>query len=134
MALVLLVLDEPDTLLTLRRQLEAAGHRTLLAADADTALERVVHFPVDVVVLDVVMPVGDGWGVLKALRHQQDPPPVIVASRHAGPEHLERARQMGAVDAITAPNGPEELIRAVAHAVAEWPRHQATAPHTTGTA
>lgn len=119
MALVLLVLDEPDTLLTLRRQLEKAGHRALLAADADTALDRVAHFPVDVVVLDVVMPVGDGWSVLEALRQQEYPPPVIVVSRHAGPEHLERARQMGAMEAVTARNGPEELTRAVAHAVAE---------------
>ena len=68
MASVLVVDDEPDILLLHRLNLEAAGHRVVLAADGITALERIAEERPDVVVLDVMMPVLDGWGVLERLR------------------------------------------------------------------
>jgi len=115
---VLIVVDEPDLLLALQRDLEAAGHRSALAADADTALARLDALPVDVVALDVMMPVRDGWAVLEALRARPAPPTVIVVSRRAGPPDLARARRMGAVSALTPPYTVAELNRAVAQALA----------------
>jgi len=116
-ALVLIVVDEPDTLLRLRRDLEAAGHRTVLAADADTALVRLASLPIDVVALDIMMPVLDGWTVLEALRDRAAPPPVIVVSGRAGPLDLARARRMGAFGSLVAPCTAEELDQAVARAL-----------------
>ncbi len=144
MALILIVTDEPDKLLELRRDLESAGHRSVLAADADTALARLAGLPIEVVVLDIMMPVQDGWMVLEALRDQRQPPPrdrrqtpprdqrqppprdrrqppppppVIVVSGRAGPLDLARARRLGAFELLSAHVSAEQLIHAVAQAL-----------------
>ncbi|MGH9126855.1 MAG: response regulator [Acidimicrobiales bacterium] len=110
-------MDEPDTLLTLRRDLEAAGHDTTLAADADTAFKRLATLPIDAVALDVTMPVGDGWTVLRRMRETPASPPVIVVSAQASPGEMERARQLGAVGCVSAPYAAEDLDRAVTDAM-----------------
>ena len=66
---VLIVDDEPDILLMLRVNLEAEGYQTALAADGETALRRIADERPDLILLDVMMPVMDGWGVLEALAH-----------------------------------------------------------------
>jgi CheY-like chemotaxis protein len=117
-ALVLIVVDEPDTMLLLRRDLHAAGHSTALAADADWALGRLAALAIDVVILDVMMSVRDGWTVLEWLRDRPSSPPVIVLDRPASPGGLERATQMGAGGSLPLPYTLGELDGAVAHAVA----------------
>ena len=64
---MLIVDDEPDVLLTLRMILESEGFDPLLAADGETALRRVDEERPDLVVLDIMMPVLDGWFVLAEL-------------------------------------------------------------------
>jgi CheY-like chemotaxis protein len=117
MARVLIVVDEPDTMLELQADMERAGHDTVLAADADTALLRLADRPVDVVVLDVTMPVGDGWTVLEHLRSHPDAPPVIVAGGRATPADLARASTLGAT--LTSPLTGPAILRAVSGAVAD---------------
>ncbi|MDQ1368317.1 MAG: hypothetical protein QOF20_670 [Acidimicrobiaceae bacterium] len=117
-ALVLIVVDEPETLLLLCRDVESGGHTAVLAADADTALERLAAMPVDLVMVDVMMPVHDGWTVLRALREGSPPLPSIVMSGRAGPADLERATLMGAVATLAAPFTPAQLLRAVDLALA----------------
>src|SRR5438876_12443877 len=80
MARILVVDDEPDILLLHRLNLEGAGHEVLLAADGMKALERIDADMPDCVVLDVMMPVLDGWGVLEALQAREAAPPVLVVS------------------------------------------------------
>jgi DNA-binding response OmpR family regulator len=111
---VLVVDDEPDILLLHRLNLEAAGHRVVLAADGITALERIAEERPDVVVLDVMMPVLDGWGVLERLRVYAAPPPVLVVSAKSSPADVQRAVDLGAGDYLSKPYDPEELLRRVA--------------------
>jgi two-component system, OmpR family, copper resistance phosphate regulon response regulator CusR len=113
-ALVMIVVDEPDTLLGWCRALEAAGHHVVLAADADTARERLAVRSIDVVVLDVMMPVRDGWSVLEALAALPTAPPVIVASRRAGPGDWLRATGLGAAAELPASFTTNDLLGAVA--------------------
>ena len=115
---VLVVDDEPDILLLHRLNLEAAGHRVVLAADGVTALERIAEERPDAVVLDVMMPVLDGWGVLERLRTDPSPPPVLVVSAKSSPADVNRARQLGAGDYLAKPYDPEELLRRVARLLA----------------
>src|SRR4029077_21101992 len=68
MARILRVDGDPDILLLHRLSLEAAGHEVLLAADGMKALERIRADSPDCVVLDVMMPVLDGWRRLEALQ------------------------------------------------------------------
>jgi len=111
---ILVVDDEPDILLLHRLNLEAAGHRVVLAADGVTALERIAEERPDVVVLDVMMPVLDGWGVLERLRVYEAPPPVLVVSAKSSPADVQRAIELGAGDYLSKPYDPEELLRRVA--------------------
>lgn len=114
MSTVLVVDDEPDILLLHRLNLEAAGHDVVLAADGVVALERIADARPDVVVLDVMMPVLDGWGVLERLRCDDSPPPVLVVSAKNTPEDVARARELGAADYLRKPFDPDVLIRKVA--------------------
>jgi DNA-binding response OmpR family regulator len=93
---VLIVDDEPDVLLLLRIELEAEGYETLLAADGETAMRRIAEERPDVVLLDVMMPVVDGWGVLRRLADAGSTTRVIVLSAKANDSDVVRALELGA--------------------------------------
>ena len=113
MAKVLIVDDEPDILLMLRINLEAEGYETALAADGETALRRIGDETPDVIVLDVMMPVMDGWSVLEALSSRRDSPRVIVLSAKTASRDVRRALDLGAAEYLTKPFEPEGLLATV---------------------
>jgi DNA-binding response OmpR family regulator len=113
MGKVLIVDDEPDVLLLLRVNLEAAGHQTVLAADGETALSRIDDSQPDLVLLDIMMPVMDGWGVLRALSERETAPRVVVVSAKSSDRDVVRALTSGALDYITKPFDPDDLIAIV---------------------
>jgi len=114
---VLIVDDEPDVLLLLRVNLEAAGYETVLAADGETALSRIDDSDPDVVLLDIMMPVMDGWGVLRVLSERDSPPRVVVVSAKSSDRDIVRALSAGALDYITKPFDPDDLVDVVARTV-----------------
>ena len=124
MARVLIVDDEPDILLMLRVNLETAGYETALAADGETALQRIGaafeagEAPFDLMLLDVMMPVMDGWGVLDNLYRYEPPPRVIVVSAKSSDADVARALDSGAVDYLAKPFSPSALTRVVADVLA----------------
>jgi PAS domain S-box-containing protein len=79
---ILIVEDEPETRLVLRKALEAAGFQTIEAATGREAVELVRRHRPDGITLDLVMPDGDGWWVLKQL--QAEPAtaaiPIVIVS------------------------------------------------------
>ncbi len=91
---VLIVDDEPDVLLTLRMILESEGFEPSLAADGETALRRIDEEHPDVVLLDIMMPVLDGWFVLAELAGRMKKPHVIVCSAKSSETDIERAREL----------------------------------------
>ena len=119
MARVLIVDDEPDILLMLRVNLESDGHETALAADGETALQRVAEERFDLMLLDVMMPVMDGWGVLDNLpRFDNAPRRVIVVSAKSSDRDVARALDAGAVDYISKPFSPRDLSTLVEQVLA----------------
>jgi DNA-binding response OmpR family regulator len=117
MSTVLIVDDEPDVLLLLRVNLEAAGYQTVLAADGETALVKIDESHPDVVLLDIMMPVMDGWGVLRALSERDGAPRVVVVSAKSSDRDIVRALTSGALDYVTKPFDPDELVDVVARTV-----------------
>lgn len=112
---VLIVDDEPDILLMLRVNLESEGYQTALAADGETALRRIGDEDPDVMILDVMMPVMDGWSVLEALRDRaMTRPRVVVLSAKTQPSDVARALEMGAAEYVTKPFEPESLLDTIA--------------------
>ena len=119
MSKVLIVDDEPDVLLLLRVNLEAAGYQTVLAADGETALERIDDGEPDVVLLDIMMPVMDGWGVLRALSERDSGPRVVVVSAKSSDRDIVRALTSGALDYVTKPFDPDDLVEVVARMISD---------------
>src|SRR4051794_29300674 len=118
---VLIVDDEPDILLLLRIDLEAEGYETFLAADGETAIKRIFEERPDVVLLDVMMPVVDGWGVLRRLRDSGTWTRVIVLSAKTNDNDVVRALELGACEYITKPFDPAALLLTVEHVLGSSP-------------
>jgi DNA-binding response OmpR family regulator len=118
---VLIVDDEPDVLLLLRIELEAEGYETLLAADGETAMRRIAEERPDVVLLDVMMPVVDGWGVLRRLSDTGSTTRVIVLSAKANDSDVARALELGAHEYVTKPFDAAALLLTVAHVLSSTP-------------
>lgn len=120
---VLIVDDEPDVLLSLRVILEAAGFEPSLAADGETALRRIDEQPLDVVLLDIMMPVLDGWFVLAELQGRAVRPQVIVCSAKTADADRERAENLGAAAYVTKPYAPADLIAQIHSVLAQGEAH-----------
>jgi DNA-binding response OmpR family regulator len=125
MGRILVVDDEPDILLLLRMNLEAEGHEVLLAADGEMALARIAEHRPDLVLLDVMMPLLDGWGVLQAIDGQERA--VVMVSAKADPRDAEKALQLGALDYLTKPFDLDRLLAVVDQQLARTPAERAAA-------
>lgn len=110
MARLLVVEDEPDLLLILRIALEGAHHDVRLAADGEAALSRLRREHFDAVILDVMMPVLDGWQVLSAIQRCSDPPQVLVMSAADTPANRVRAEDLGAACFVAKPFDADRLL------------------------
>jgi CheY-like chemotaxis protein len=109
---VLVVDDEPQVVWMLRFSLEAEGYRTLEARDGRAALEEIRRHRPDLVLLDVMMPVMDGWSVLEALQALPEPerPRVVVVSARASLRDRAKAAELGADAFVAKPFNVEDLL------------------------
>ncbi len=95
----------------LTEELEDLGHETISAEDGIEALEMIAAEPPDLILLDLMMPRLDGFGVLAALRERPEAAeiPVIVVSAHHEIDRVVRGIELGAVDHLTKPIEPAIL-------------------------
>src|SRR5688572_6973449 len=112
---ILLVDDNPVNLQVLLRTLDGRGYRLLVAKDGRTALEIARQAQPDLVLLDVLMPEVGGFEVCRTLK--ADPRlrnvPVIFLSALGDVSDKVAGLSLGAVDYITKPIQPEEVIARV---------------------
>jgi two-component system OmpR family response regulator len=107
---VLVVEDEPDLLSVLAQSLREAGYAVDTAADGEDGLFKAQGGQYDALVLDLMIPRLDGWGVLKALRSAGNSVPVLVlTARDALPDRV-RGLDCGADDYLTKPFELAELF------------------------
>lgn len=97
----ILIVDDDRAILEALSVLLEQNYETLTALDGEEALRKLEHEDVDAIVLDMLMPVIDGAGVLRALSERDSHLPVIVISAHK--ELQDRAESLGAADAISKP-------------------------------
>lgn len=109
---VLIVDDNPDILLLLETNLRRAGFGVVKAGDGEMALRSIQEDHPDVVLLDLMMPVLDGWGVLERM-DGKDGPPVIIISAATSQTNVDKAYEMGAVGYITKPFSLAEMIEKI---------------------
>ena len=111
-ARILVVDDEQAIRRALEVTLTRAGYRVQTAATAADALATAVLQPPDVVVLDLVLPDGDGAQVCRDLREWSSVPVLLVSVVEDEAEKV-RALDAGADDYITKPFGVDELLARV---------------------
>ncbi|MBI4870522.1 MAG: response regulator [Candidatus Riflebacteria bacterium] len=112
---ILIVDDDVDIVAVMSRMLELHGYKVLTAHEGKAALELVRLQTVDLVLLDLMMPVMDGFETLEMLQKQIGSKgiPVIILSAKGDKDSIVRALKMGAVDYIHKGADPEELLARV---------------------
>jgi two-component system KDP operon response regulator KdpE len=108
-ATILIVDDEPQIRRALRVGLAAHGYEVLLAGNGEEALDQVALHRPDLIVLDLAMPVMDGFEVCRRVREWSQAP-IIVLSVRRGETDKVKALDLGADDYLTKPFGMEELL------------------------
>ena len=112
MTRILVVDDEADIRELLRELLGRAGHEVVEAPDGSEALKVFYSEQPDFVILDVQMPILDGWETLSRIREVSDVPVLMLTARA---EELDKVRGLraGADDYLTKPFGRQELLARV---------------------
>ncbi len=119
MSRVLVIDDEPDVLLLCRVNLQHAGHDVLEASDGERGLEQAMDQRPDAIVLDLMLPALDGYGVLSALQGDERTRdiPVLVLTAKAQREDRVRCWEEGASAYMTKPFSPSALSSALAQLI-----------------
>jgi DNA-binding response OmpR family regulator/DNA-binding CsgD family transcriptional regulator len=109
---VLIVDDVPDNLAMLHDALDESGYTVLVALDGATALQRAAQALPDIVLLDAMMPVMDGFEVARRLKTTPATShiPIIFMTGLTETEHLVAALEAGGVDYVTKPIKPKEVL------------------------
>ena len=112
---ILIVDDEPMTRNLLRLMLERSGFTIFEAEDGLKALDVVAEEPLDLLILDVMMPNMDGITVCETLRADIETAdlPIILLSARTNPEAVRLGMQAGANRYLSKPISREELVRQV---------------------
>ncbi|HYB70788.1 MAG TPA: response regulator, partial [Candidatus Bathyarchaeia archaeon] len=117
---VLVVDDEPEIIRYLEQVLRRLGYQTVSAANGAQAIEQALAAPPDLVLLDVMMPVLDGFAVCRALREHEATRlvPVVVMTALQGVDNRVKLLEHGADDVLAKPVDERELIARVQGALA----------------
>lgn len=107
---VLVVDDEPRILTSIEQLLRIAGYQVVVAADSEQAILRLTNQCFDLVLLDLAMPGPGGTAVLEFVAARELDLAVIVISGTTSVNEATAALRRGAVDFLSKPFGPEELL------------------------
>jgi CheY-like chemotaxis protein len=134
-ARILVVDDDVQVQQIMAGILQGAGYETETADEGAAALTAISRRRPDVVLLDAVMPVLDGFAVLRALRDFPDPPPVVGITAISDHEAFARFSTSGAFAYVCKPVVSHQLLQVVRLAiegsrqrVAPGGRHDAAQP------
>jgi DNA-binding response OmpR family regulator len=115
MARILIADDEADLRGLVRTVLALDDHEVVMADDGQAALEQLAAGPIDLLLLDVMMPCRDGWWVLeqvKSSEEYQEIPIIMLTARAADLDRIQ-GKVGGAVRYVTKPYSVTELRRTV---------------------
>ncbi|MEV8428693.1 response regulator transcription factor [Streptomyces sp. HUAS 31] len=106
---VLVAEDDEMQAELIRRSLLSEGHTATVVHDGSAALDAARRLRPDLVVLDLMLPVIDGFGVCRVLRRDDDIPVLMLTARSAEDDVL-LGLELGADDYMTKPYSPRELM------------------------
>ncbi len=116
MAHILIIDDEHQIRLMLRKLFESEGYKVTVASDGNEGIRRYHENPVDLIITDLIMPEKEGIETIWELKNKY-PDVKIIAMSGGGkvkPEgYLHLAEQLGAIQTFSKPIRKEELLVAV---------------------
>lgn len=129
--LILLVDDEPHIIELAKLYLERDGFRTIAANDGQSAIDRAAKDNPALMVLDLMLPLVDGYDVCRRVRAASDLPIIMVTARD---EDIDKiiGLELGADDYMTKPFNPRELVarvKAILRRSERTPKNVATPLH-----
>lgn len=105
---ILIVDDEASIRRILETRFKMLSYETAVAEDGEQALEMFGKFAPDIVILDIMMPKMDGYGVTKEIRKNHDTPIIILTALGDVAERIT-GLELGADDYVVKPFSPKEL-------------------------
>ena len=112
MARILICDDEKDIVTALKIYLEAEGYETLCACNGQEALETLRSHDVQLVLLDIMMPVMDGISAMARIREESNVPVILLTAKSEDTDKV-LGLNVGADDYITKPFNPVEMLARV---------------------
>ena len=118
-AKILIVDDEPFNVDYLEQELADLGYETISASNGQEALEKVTAEAPDLILLDVMMPVMDGFTACRILKATEATQliPIVIMTVLGGTEDRIKGIEAGADDFLTKPVDQRELIARIQIAV-----------------
>ena len=109
---ILICDDDPLLVDLLDYRLTSRGYDVVIARDGGEAMERLQESVPDAIVLDAMMPVADGYEVLRRIREDEALAaiPIIMLTARKQERDIVQALELGASDYIVKPFIPEELV------------------------
>ena len=110
--LVLVVEDQEDNMQILRDVLSSAGYEMVEAETGPQALEAVANRRPDLILMDIQIPVIDGYEVTRRIKAAPNLKaiPIIAVTSHALGEGEDKARAAGCDDFVAKPYSPRQLL------------------------
>jgi two-component system, OmpR family, alkaline phosphatase synthesis response regulator PhoP len=107
---ILLIEDNPGFADGLRQNLEFDGYRVTVASDVAASARAIAVAPPDLIILDLMLPDGNGYDVLRTIRERDSVTPVLLLTALSEEAHKVRGFRLGADDYVTKPFGLLELL------------------------
>ena len=109
---ILIVEDDHNISELLQLYLKNEGYETVIANDGGEGIDQVRRFRPDLVLLDLMLPVMDGWGVLRTIRQDSKVPVIMLTAKGETSDKVTGLKQ-GADDYITKPFEMKEVLARV---------------------
>ncbi len=119
---ILIVEDDETLQQTLKYNLEVEGYSVVTASDGQAGLEMARNEPLDLIVLDIMLPGLDGLSICRILRRELDVPIIVLTARSSEVDKII-GLDSGADDYITKPFGLGELLARIRAALRRKPKN-----------
>ncbi len=112
---ILIVDDDREWNFLLKMKLGIAGYTTDQAFNGQDAVEKIAQGKPDLVLLDITMPVMDGWQVCDRLRSQPETKtlPIVIQSSLTHPDDLQRGKSFSVERYLLKPCSPDAIVQSI---------------------
>ncbi|HAV92350.1 TPA: two-component system response regulator [candidate division WOR-3 bacterium] len=112
---ILIIDDDEDIISLIKIILENESYSVIGASSGEEGIKTAIKQKPELILLDIMMPIMDGWEILKMLRTEESTRKIPVAMLTCKTDVKDKLTglQEGAIDYITKPFSPEELIERV---------------------